>query len=96
MSGTPITITAIAAGCPTPRFEFWMRPAAQQDWQLVQSYSASAVYSWDTLGVSAGIVYVAVRARDSSQGEAYDAFAIIGYSVTTKPRRASGWPGSTD
>jgi hypothetical protein len=96
MSGTPITITAMAVGCPTPQFEFWRRPVNKQDWQLVQSYGASAVYSWDTLGEPAGTVYVAVWARDSSRGEAYDVSAIIWYSVTTTPRRATGWAGSTD
>jgi hypothetical protein len=96
MSGTSNTITAIAAGCAAPQYEFWMRPASQKDWRLVQSYGASAVYDWDSLGEAAGIVYVAVWARDSSRDEAYDAYAIIWYSVTTKPRRAPGWPGGTD
>lgn len=95
IGGAPITITAIAAGCPTPQYEFWMRPATQQDWQLVQSYGSSAVYDWDGLGEPAGIVYVAVWARDSSRGDAYDVRSIIWYAVTTAPRRAAGWPGST-
>lgn len=96
MSGTPITVTAIAAGCPNPQYEFWMRPATRQDWQLVQSYGDSAVYNWDSVAEPAGIEYVRVWVRDSSRGGAYDAYAIIWYSVTTKPRRATGWPGSTD
>jgi N-acetylmuramoyl-L-alanine amidase len=96
MSGDTITIAATAAGCPTPQYEFWMRPATQKDWQLVQSYGPSALYIWDSLGEPAGTVYVAVRARDSSRGGAYDAVAVIWYSVTTTPRRAPGQPRNMD
>jgi N-acetylmuramoyl-L-alanine amidase len=96
MSGSLITIMANAAGCATPQYEFWMRRSSQKDWRLVQSYSASAIYNWDSLGEAAGIVYFAVWARDSSRVEASDASAISSYAVTTKPRRAPGWPGNTD
>jgi hypothetical protein len=96
MSGTLISIMANAAGCATPQYEFWMRRSSQKDWRLVQSYGASAIYNWDSVGEAAGIVYFAVWARDSSRAEASDAVAIIGYAVTTKPRRAPGWPGNTD
>ena len=96
MSGTSITITAIAAGCPTPQYEFWMRPATQKDWQLVQGYGASAVYNRDSLGEPAGTVYIAVWARDSSRGDAYDVTATIWYSVNTRPGHPPGWPASTD
>jgi hypothetical protein len=90
MSGSLTTIIANAAGCATPQYEFWMRRAPEKDWRLVQSYGASAFYIWDSLGEAAGIVYVAVRARDSSRAEAFDATAIVWYAVTTKPRRAPG------
>jgi hypothetical protein len=96
MSGTLITIMANAAGCATPQYEFWMRRSSQKDWRLVQSYGASAIYNWDSLGEAAGILYFSVWVRDSSRVEASDASAISWYAVTTKPRRAPGWPGNTD
>jgi hypothetical protein len=96
MSGTLISIMANAAGCATPQYEFWMRLSSQKDWRLVQSYGASAIYNWDSAGETASIVDFAVWARDSSRAEASDAVAIIWYAVTTKPRRAPGWPGNTD
>ena len=96
MSGTPVTITGVAAGCDSPQYEFWIRPAWQTDWQLAQPYGADTTYSWDSLGEPAGVVYFAVWARDSTSGAAYDTSTFIWYSVTTKPRRVAGWPGKTD
>ncbi len=96
MSGTLVSITAIAAGCPSPVYEFWERPATQEEWHLVQSYGASGVYSWDTTGERAGTVYVAVRVRDSSRDVTYDASAMIWYSITTRAERSPGEPTSID
>jgi hypothetical protein len=95
MSGAPINITAIASGCPTPQYEFWMRRATGTEWQLMQSYSGSAAYDWDSTGEPPGTVYIAVWARDSSRAGAHDAIAFIWYSVTTGPRRGLGSTGDT-
>ena len=83
MAGTPVTFTAAASGCPNPSYEFWMRPASQTNWQLIQGYSASPTYQWNSTGAGAGIVYFGVHARDASSSAAYDTVASIPYSVST-------------
>ena len=79
-----MTITAGASGCtnPNPRYEFWMRPASAGTWQLVQGYSTSATYDWNSTGAAAGTVYFGVWAKDASSGAAYDANASTPTTVT--------------
>ena len=83
-SGSHVTITAGASGCtnPNPRYEFWMRPASAGTWQLVQGYSTSATYDWNSTGAAAGTVYFGVWAKDASSGAAYDANASTPTTVT--------------
>src|SRR5439155_18995304 len=79
------TFTAVASGCtnPNPRYQFVMRPASQSTWQLVQSYSTSATYSWNSTGAAAGTVYFGVWVKDASSTAAYDAVISTAYVVTT-------------
>src|SRR5439155_1032807 len=58
-SGTHVTITGAASGCTSanPRYEFWMRAASQNAWQLVQGYTTSATYDWNSTGAAAGTIY---------------------------------------
>jgi hypothetical protein len=67
-SGTHVTITAAASSCtnPSPRYEFWMRPAWLSTWQLVQGYSTSATYDWNSTGAPAGTIYFGVWAKDAN------------------------------
>jgi photosystem II stability/assembly factor-like uncharacterized protein len=83
-AGTQITFTATATGCGNPRYQFWMRAASQPDWQLLQAYSATPTYLWNSTGAAAGIVYFGVWAKDAgSSTSGFDANASIAYSVTT-------------
>jgi hypothetical protein len=84
-SGTHITITAAATGCtnPNPRYEFWMRPAWVSTWQLVQGYSTSPTYDWNSTGAPAGTIYFGVWAKDaSSQTSSFDTNASTAVTVT--------------
>lgn len=71
-SGAHVTITASAAGCPdSPLYELWLR-SATSPWILVQAYSASATYDWNSTGAPAGTVYFGVHAKDSQSAAAYN------------------------
>jgi hypothetical protein len=71
--GTPVTITASASGCSNPRYEFWiLAPGAS--WTIVQTYSSTATFSWNTTGLPAGIYRYSVWVRDNSSAAAYDAY----------------------
>ena len=80
--GTHVTATASAAGCPTPLYEFWLRPASNPNWQLVQGYGTSNTYDWNSTGADIGIVYLGVHAKDASSTAAYDAVKSTPVTVT--------------
>src|SRR5438105_649768 len=83
-SGTHVTITGAASGCtsPNPRYEFWMRAASQSSWQLVQGYSTSATYDWNSTGAAPGTVYFGVWVKDAGSPKTVDSFASIAVTVT--------------
>src|SRR5712691_7921001 len=79
--GTQVTISGSASGCPNPQYEFWMRPAASSSWQLVQGYSNSSTYRWNTNGATAGVVYFGIWVRDAGSALANDALASVPYTL---------------
>jgi hypothetical protein len=89
-SGAQITFTGMAT-CPgaNPQYEFWMRPASQSTWQLVQAYSTSNQFRWNSTGAVIGIVYFGVWAKDASSpgilgdsSGSYDANVSLPFTVT--------------
>jgi hypothetical protein len=83
LSGTQVTLAGIASGCPSPQYEFWMLAQGSSTWHMVQGYSASASYQWNSTGALAGTEHFGVWVRDASSSASYDAFTSIPYSVTT-------------
>ena len=83
-SGTHITITGAASGCTNtnPLYEFWMRPAWLNTWQLVQAYTTNASYDWNTTGAPAGTIYFGVWAKDAASPNTVDTFASTLVTVT--------------
>ena len=69
--GTTVTFTAAAAGCPNPRYKFWLQPPGGA-WTVTQDYSTSNAWSWNTTGLAAGTYLLDVYARDASSNAAYD------------------------
>jgi hypothetical protein len=63
--GTTVAFTAIASGCPTPLYQFWVL-APGGTWTIAQAYSNSATFNWTTTGKAAGTYYVSVWVRDAS------------------------------
>jgi hypothetical protein len=83
LSGTQVTITGTASGCPSPLYEFWMLAQGSSTWRVVQGYSASASYQWNSTGALAGTEHFGVWVRDASSSANYDAYTSIPYSVKT-------------
>ena len=81
--GTHVTITGAASGCTnSPLYEFWLRTASTP-WQLVQSYSATATYDWNSTGAPVGTVYFGVWAKDTkSSTTTFDANASTTVAVS--------------
>src|SRR5258708_2001940 len=84
-SGTTVTFTAVASGCPNPRYQFWIA-APGSSWMIVQPYSSAATFTWNTTGMVADTYYYTVWARDASSAAGYDAyFAADTYTLTSTP-----------
>src|SRR6266567_2564276 len=82
-SGTAITITASASGCPNARYEFWIQNPGSSTWTIVQAYSATNTFTWNTIGLSAGTYKYSVWVRDASSGASYDTyFPGTAYALT--------------
>src|SRR5438874_11668785 len=65
--GTQVTITGTAT-CPdaNPLYEFWMLPSGSSTWQLVQGYSTSNAYQWNSTGALSGTETFGVWVRDAT------------------------------
>src|SRR5439155_1718328 len=74
-TGARVTITGVGVGCTNAVYEFWMRAASQSAWQLVQGYTTSGSYSWNTTGAAPGSVYFGIWIKDSSSSAAYEQLA---------------------
>jgi len=85
VSGTQVTFTAVASGCasPNPLYKFVMRPASQSTWQVVQTYSASPTYKWNSTGAAMGSVYFGVWVKDANSPGVYDAVASTPFVINT-------------
>ena len=94
LGGTSVTMTA-TAGCPdlNPVYEFWVLAPGASSYQLLQAYSTTSTYTWNTSGLFPGVYRVTVWARDAgSAGEFGNAFGTWDtynnatlYTVVTNP-----------
>jgi len=79
VAGIPVAFTAAASGCPSPRYEFWMR-SLNGPWQMVQAYSSSPTFNWSTSGLFADTYYFGVWAKDAgSPTSSFDINAAATY-----------------
>jgi len=88
-SGTSVTLTASASGCPNAVYQFWISTPGSGGWQMVQAYSSSGTFTWSTSGKPAGVYGISVWVRDASStgvsGNStgrWDAYRSSTYSLT--------------
>jgi hypothetical protein len=88
-AGTQVAFTAVAAGCtnPNPLYEFWFLDGST--WRVVQGWSTTATWTWNTTGAPAGTQHFGVWVRDAASAGVnsttlgrYDAFAPIPYALS--------------
>jgi hypothetical protein len=80
-SATHVIITGTGV-CPNPnpRFEFWARWSGTPNWVLLQGYSTTNTYNWDSNGANPGIENFGVWVQDASSNRSYD--AVVSTQVT--------------
>jgi spore germination protein YaaH len=82
--GTQVQLTATSSNCPNPRYQFYLLPPGGT-WSIVQPYSNTATYTWNTAGLAAGTYRFSVWARDTLSASAYDTFSAFDYVLTIAP-----------
>ena len=65
-SGTGVSFTGSAVGCPNPLYQFWTLAPGSSTWTVAQAYSINATFNWNTTGKAAGAYRVSVWVRDAS------------------------------
>jgi YXYXY domain-containing protein len=78
-SGSVVTITATASGCPAPTYRFWELEPGRR-WSMVQDFATANTFTAKPLATS-GIFKFEVDARDASATSSYDATASRSYLV---------------
>jgi len=90
-TGVQVVFNAAGYGCPNPNplFEYWMLPQGSSTWQLLQAYSTSSTYTWNTNGAPAGTEQFSVWIRDAKGYGAittsmgvYDTYSTTSYQLT--------------
>jgi hypothetical protein len=71
-AGTTIQLNAIASGCPTPQYQFWIQ-APGGTWTVVQAYSSSSTFTWNTAGLPAGTYLFDVWVKQAGSGASWEA-----------------------
>jgi hypothetical protein len=81
--GDAVTITSSAScGSSTPEFQIWMEPPGGSSFSMLQDYSESATYTWDTSSASAGTYNFSVWARAEGSTNAYDSYVGFYYTLS--------------
>jgi len=67
-AGVTVVLTAAASRCPSPEYEFWIRPPGGK-WSVLQGFSLSATANWHTAGLALGTYEFDVWAREAGDDE---------------------------
>ena len=80
--GTHVVVTA-ASTCtnPSPKYQFWLRTTTS-DWFVVQTYSTTPTYDWNSTGAPVTTVYIGVWVKDSASTATVDTFNSVAIPVT--------------
>jgi spore germination protein YaaH len=90
MAGTLFTVSAHAAGCPNPQYQFWVLAPGATRWQLARDYAVGSALTWSSGAKPAGRYRWSVFARDASSAGRnvsalgrYDAFVNAVFTTVT-------------
>jgi len=91
---TVVAVTAVA-NCPDPNplFAFWLLKPGSSSYTLVQNYSTTAVWNWNTAGYPPGTYRINVWVKDANLpglfGNRYGRFdaynALVTFTITSTP-----------
>jgi hypothetical protein len=82
--GPKVTLSATAAGCPNPVYQFWIQAPGGQ-WTVLQPYSSASTASWNTTGLATGTYLFDAWAKQSGSSASYEAHVSPNPSYTLQP-----------
>ncbi len=86
--GAIVTFTATASGgSGTYEYQFWRKPSGGS-WSIVQNYSSSNSFSWNTTG-AAGTSQIVVWARNAGASVNYDVYKSTAFVINALPKASS-------
>jgi thermitase len=78
--GATVSFDAVAEGCSEAEYRFWLL-APGSGWQMVQDWSSSASWAWDTTGLAPGSYLVSVWVRAVGSTASYEAYVETPYEL---------------
>ena len=88
-TGQSVTFTATAPGCTTPNFEFWIKSPGASLYTMVQAYSATNTFTWQTASNGPGTYAVTVWGKESgtsgtscNSSGCWDSYNYMQYTIT--------------
>ena len=78
--GANVTFTAGGQG-GTGDYEYLFKLKTDATWTVVQGYSSTNTWTWDTAGLAAGIYSTTVYVRNAGSTAAYEAWKSISYTL---------------
>lgn len=79
--GTNVALTASAGGCASPTFKFFIKPPGGV-YQVLQDWTASPIFSWNTNFAPAGAYQFQVYSRNAGSTATYESFVTKNYALT--------------
>jgi hypothetical protein len=77
-----VTLTATGDSCDSPLYEFWeYMEGDPAGWKVVQPFSTTATYAWDTSTSPDGAFDFEVWIKDTTSSSPYDTYAVATYSL---------------
>jgi hypothetical protein len=73
--GTQITLSATAAGCPNPLYQFWYQAQPNGTWTIIQPFGTASTATWNTSGLAAGTYNLDVWVKQQGSSATFDAEA---------------------
>ncbi len=80
-AGTAATLSATSSTCLSPQYEYWVGSPGSV-WTVLQPWTASNSFSWDTTGMSNGNYQLEVWIKDASSSALYyDTYAVLPFTI---------------
>jgi streptogramin lyase len=80
--GTIVTFTAVANGCGTPQYQWWVRDTSA-NWAIAKTYAnSSPTLAWNTTGLAPGTYLIGVWARQTGSTASYEAYSFVTFTLT--------------